>query len=174
MRNFGSDGILKIVTGGQTGTDRAVMDFALSHGFPLGGWCPRGRLAEDGIIPSRYPLQETPSEDVSQRTEWNARDSDATLILTYGPPLGGTKWTIECAKRHRRPFLCSPLDNPPEFLTQRQQLFHWFSNHPIKILNIAGPRESLAPGKVYALSTRYLEEVLLSILREVPPQGRDR
>ena len=72
----------RVVSGGQTGVDRAALDVAIALGFAHGGWCPAGRLAEDGPIDARYPLRETPSADPSQRTEWNVRDSDATLVLT--------------------------------------------------------------------------------------------
>src|SRR3954454_8651242 len=89
----------KIVSGGQTGVDRAALDVALALGIPCGGWCPKGRKAEDGPIEDRYPLSETPSSDYRQRTLWNIRDSDATLILTWGEPTGGTLLTVkECRK----------------------------------------------------------------------------
>ncbi len=71
MRNPKSG--LKIVSGGQTGADRAALDFAIAHGIPQGGWCPKGRKAEDGPIPDRYQLKETPSDNYAQRTEWNVR-----------------------------------------------------------------------------------------------------
>ena len=96
---------LWIVTGGQTGVDRATLDTALSLFLPVRGWCPKGRLAEDGVIPSVYPLQETTSTDYAVRTEWNVRDSDATLILAYGSLTGGTKLTEELAQRYNRPSL---------------------------------------------------------------------
>lgn len=78
---------LKIVSGGQTGVDRAALDVALELGLPCGGWCPKGRKAEDGVIHSRYPLKETPSEEYNERTTWNVRDSDGTLIVSDAPPL---------------------------------------------------------------------------------------
>ena len=77
LHNF----IAKLISGGQTGVDRAALDAALAAGLPIGGWCPKGRLAEDGVIPLRYPLQETPSQQYAQRTRWNVRDADGTLIL---------------------------------------------------------------------------------------------
>ena len=84
---------MKIISGGQTGADRAALDFAIDHGIEHGGWCPKGRWAEDGAIAERYPLKETPSADVAQRTEWNARDSDGTLVITEGAPVAGTALT---------------------------------------------------------------------------------
>ena len=93
----------KLVSGGQTGVDRAALDTALSFGIPCGGWCPKGRFAEDGPIAARYPLTETPSDRAIQRTEWNVRDSDATLVIVRGPAAGGTPATIEFAKSMDRP-----------------------------------------------------------------------
>ena len=97
---------LKIISGGQTGADRAALDFAIKHRVPHGGWCPAGRLAEDGPIASRYQLNETPSLDPAQRTEWNVRDSDATVIFSLTPILhGGTKLTEEFAHVYGKPVL---------------------------------------------------------------------
>jgi hypothetical protein len=73
--------VQKIVSGGQTGADRAALEWAVEHNIPYGGWCPKGRLAEDGPIDLRYQLQETPSSSYPQRTEWNARDSDGTVTF---------------------------------------------------------------------------------------------
>src|SRR5438105_2044217 len=89
---------MKIISGGQTGADRAALDFAIARGIAHGGWCPRGRLAEDGRIEERYQLMETPSKDPIQRTEWNARDSDATLVFSIARQLtGGSRKTVELA-----------------------------------------------------------------------------
>src|SRR5262249_25460405 len=103
---------VKIVSGGQTGVDRAALDFALEHGIPCGGWCPQGRLAEDGVIPERYPLQETPWDGYPQRTEWNVRDADGTLILTRGEPDGGTAYTERVAGERKKPCLVVDLLQP--------------------------------------------------------------
>src|SRR5438876_1977372 len=89
--------VSKIISGGQTGVDRAALDVALELGIPCGGWCPQGRRAEDGVIPARYPLRETPWWGYPQRTEWNVRDSDGTLILAEGEPDRGTVLTRELA-----------------------------------------------------------------------------
>src|SRR3990172_4511968 len=103
----------RIVAGGQTGVDRAALDAALGLGLPCGGWCPRGRKAEDGPIDPRYPMEETPSDDYAERTEWNVRDADGTLVLTRGEPSGGTAFTIATARRGRSPLLVLDLDRNP-------------------------------------------------------------
>ncbi|MDP6705118.1 MAG: putative molybdenum carrier protein [Alphaproteobacteria bacterium] len=97
-------GRLRVISGGQTGVDRAALDAAMTLGLAVGGWCPRGRWAEDGPIPTRYPLIETPLARVVQRTFWNVRDSDATLVLVQGRARGGTLATIRQAAG-RRPLL---------------------------------------------------------------------
>lgn len=89
--------------------DRAALDVALELNIPCGGWCPKGRRAEDGRIADKYPLEETPAADYQQRTEWNVRDTDGTLILTIGPVTGGTKLTVEFAQKHKRPCLVVDL-----------------------------------------------------------------
>ena len=96
----------KIVSGGQTGADRAALDWALAHGMECGGWCPKGRKAEDGPIDRKYPLKETPSAAYVQRTEWNVQDSDATVLFSIEPTLtGGTKKTMDFARKHKKPRL---------------------------------------------------------------------
>lgn len=88
--------ISKIISGGQTGADRAALDFCIENGFPHGGWCPKGRKALDGPLSENYHLSETPSANYLQRTEWNARDSDATVIFTLGDAVtGGSRRTAE-------------------------------------------------------------------------------
>jgi len=134
--------VSRVVSGGQTGVDRAALDAALALGVPCGGWCPRGRRAEDGRIDIRYPLQETPSRDYAERTEWNVRDSDGTLILTRGVPHGGTALTLEIARRLGRPALVLDLATVRDTRAVRD----WLAREGIRILNVAGPRESAAPG----------------------------
>lgn len=134
--------------------DRAALDVALELKLPCGGWCPQGRLAEDGPIPSRYPLIETPSADYAQRTEWNVRDSDGTLVLVNGPPTGGTAITIATAARLKKPVLALELDQPIE----SRIVDTWLRRHQIRVLNIAGPRESGRPG-IYAQAVLWLRKV---------------
>ena len=134
----------RIVSGGQTGVDRAALDAALALGLPCGGWCPRGRTAEDGPIDERYLLEETPSADYPQRTEWNVRDSDATLVLTRGRPSGGTGLTVALARRLGRP--CLVLDLAANPRPDPEELRRWIEAEGISTLNVAGPRESQHPG----------------------------
>jgi hypothetical protein len=146
---------LKIQSGGQTGVDRAAQDVARELGIPCGGWCPKGRWAEDGPIPSRYPLEETPSIDPQQRTEWNVRDSDGTLVLTVGPVSGGTALTAEFAEKHNRPCLVLDLTTEPTAGAVRG----WIEDNRIRILNVAGPRESKQPG-IYDQAMAVLRRLL--------------
>jgi hypothetical protein len=134
--------IIKIISGGQTGADRAALDWSLSRRVPCGGWCPKGRKAEDGVIDSKYPLKESPSPSYLQRTEWNVRDSDATVIFSISPRLsGGSKKTLEFARKHKKPCLHLHVaqDDAPE------QLRRFLAESKIEILNVAGPRASAQP-----------------------------
>ncbi len=139
-------------SGGQTGVDRAALDAARQLGAPIAGWCPRGRLAEDGVIPADYPLRETPSSDYAQRTEWNVRDSDATLILHRGKISGGTELTLRLAESLGRFRLCVDLSVPPP----PEEIAAWLIGTGVKELNVAGPRESQQPG-IYAQALAFLE-----------------
>ncbi len=146
---------LRIASGGQSGVDRAALDAALALGLPAGGWCPRGRIAEDGRIARRYPLQETPSADYAQRTEWNVRDSDGTLILNRGALGGGTLLTARLAARYGRPCLVVQLERRVDLARARA----WIARHRIRTLNIAGPRESKRPG-IYVAARAMLTPLL--------------
>lgn len=137
--------VRRIVSGGQTGVDRAALDVAHGLGLACGGWVPRGRRAEDGRIPSRYPVRETASAAYPQRTRYNVRDSDATLILSRGAPSGGTALTLACAKALRRPCMVVDLDRSGGAATPKA-VRAWLSRHGVGVLNVAGPRESTAPG----------------------------
>lgn len=134
----------KIVSGGQTGVDRAALDVAILLGMPHSGWCPRGRLAEDGRISIHYNLQETESCRYYVRTELNVKDSDGTLILYRRYITSGTALTRRCAIHYRKPLLCIDLSRPSE--TYRSTIREWLDEHQIATLNIAGPRESSVPG----------------------------
>lgn len=143
----------KIVSGGQTGADRGALDAAIALGMAHGGWCPRGRRAEDGIIPVRYNVRESSSSRYEVRTEQNVIDSDGTLVVGRGHFSSGTALTIRLAQLHRKPLLCIDLavSTIPGAVAR---LHEWLSIHPISVLNVAGPRESNCPGiasEVHAL-----------------------
>jgi hypothetical protein len=134
--------IQKIVSGGQTGADRAGLDVAIRWNFPYGGWCPKGRRAEVGPIGGQYLLTETPSSSYLQRTEWNVRDSDATVIFTISNQLsGGSKRTAEFAEKHRKPWIHLARQEAsyedPALILQR-----FVEENSVRELNIAGTRAS--------------------------------
>ena len=147
--------IERIVSGGQTGVDRAALDAAMQAGIPVGGWCSKGRRAEDGTIPERYPLSETPSRRYAQRTAWNVRDSDGTLILHAGTLEGGTALTKTKARSYGRP-TCTVAVNADD---ADEQIRAWVESETIRVLNIAGPRESEVPG-IYESARRVLTTLL--------------
>lgn len=133
----------RVISGGQTGVDRAALDAALELGIPCGGTVPKGRLAEDGPVPARYPMKESPSPDYPARTEANVQDSDATLILAWAAPLtGGTLRTLEFARRHGKPAAVVSLGEGDPVAEIRAFL----SRVKPATLNVAGPRESSCPG----------------------------
>lgn len=147
-----------IISGGQTGVDRAALDVALKLKIQCSGWCPKGRLAEDGIISALYPLTETKSNKPEARTEQNVIDADATLILTKEYQLDkGSQYTIEMCKKHNKPVLVLNLENQSEVLSET--FIKWLSKFQVKTLNIGGPRESNIPG-IYNSS----KELLLSFI----------
>ncbi len=148
----------KIISGGQTGVDRAPLDAALDLGIPCGGWCPKGRRAEDGIIPAIYPLQETSSSAYPMRTEMNVQDSDGTLILTQGSLSGGTLLTLKLARKHRKPYILADLPREADASVVRE----WCRKNQVHILNIAGPRESESPG-IYHLAVSFLKDLLIPL-----------
>ena len=134
----------KLLSGGQTGADRAALDFAIAHGIPHGGWCPRGRLAEDGALEERYTLRETPDPEYPQRTEWNVRDSDGTVIFSISSELsGGSKLTEKLAGCHGKP--CLHLSQERDREKAAELLRQFVRQHDIHVLNVAGPRASNEP-----------------------------
>ena len=146
---------LKIISGGQTGVDRAALDVAIDRDIPCGGWCPQGRTAEDGIIDKHYPLRETPSQDYTQRTRWNVRDTDATLILYQQPLEGGTLLTNEYALKMGKPCFIADLAKDDVFTL----IVKWIGGEQIHVLNVAGPRESQRPG-IYKKAYATLDQLL--------------
>ncbi len=133
---------MKIISGGQTGVDRGALDAAIAAGIAHGGWCPRGRLAEDGRIPDRYELSETDTQEYAVRTRQNVLDGNATLILCRGRLRGGTELTRRLAEKHGKPHFVVDLDDP----APAQEVCGWLAAHRVEVLNVAGPRESQSPG----------------------------
>ena len=144
----------KIISGGQTGVDRAALDVAMSLGIPCGGWCPAGRKATDGVIPDKYPLRETATGEYSVRTEWNVRDSDATLIINSGRLEGGTEVTARMAVTQGKPYLIVQL----EAEDAANAIIVWLADVQPAILNIAGPRETKRPG-IYSQTVKLIHAV---------------
>ncbi len=152
--------VKRIVSGGQTGADRAALDFALQVGIECGGWVPKGRIAEDGVIPAKYQnLIEAESEDPKIRTELNVRDSDGTLLVTRDFPNGGSALTLEVATRFGKPLI--HLDLKMESTDQAShRLSQWLQDVQVETLNVAGPRSSEDP-EIYELTKALLDHVFL-------------
>ena len=151
----------KIVSGGQTGADRAALDFAIKHGIPHGGWVPKGRLAEDGPLADRYELKEMPSDSYPARTEQNVIDSDGTLIISHGPLTGGSDYTRELAKKHKKPCLHIDLSRT-KIHEAGATIVIWLMGNAVSALNVAGPRASKDP-YVYDQVVALLEHVVFLI-----------
>jgi predicted Rossmann-fold nucleotide-binding protein len=150
--------IEKIISGGQTGVDRAALDVAMELGIPCGGWCPQGRRAEDGRIPDSYPLQEASSPDYPVRTRLNVEDSDGTLILSRGSPQGGTALTLKLARKLNKPFLLVDLDREADPF----RVWQWIKKNHVRVLNVAGPREGESAG-IFEKASTFLREVLTTL-----------
>ncbi len=134
----------RIVSGGQTGADRAALDFAIRHKIPHGGWVPKGRLTEDGPLPAKYKVQEMPTDSYQDRTEQNVIDSDGTVIISHGKLTGGSAYTRKMAKYYGKP--CIHIDlRKYDVLPAAIEMLTWIDERDIKILNIAGPRASKDP-----------------------------
>ena len=145
----------RLISGGQTGVDRAALAVALELGVPCGGWCPRGRRAEDGRIPAEFPLKECTSRNYAVRTRLNVEESDGTLILSRGELTGGTALTESIARQLGKP--CLVIDLVAEF--DAQPVEEWIAENRIRILNVAGPRESQQAG-IFEQACEYLREFI--------------
>ena len=149
---------LTVVSGGQTGVDRAALDSARAAGLEIGGWCPKGRRAEDGPIAAIYPLRETASADYAERTRRNVEDSDATLILAPSAALAdGTRLTADFARAAGKALLVLVLPGA-EAETART----WIAARGIRCLNVAGPRASKAPG-IYRDARAFLAALFAAV-----------
>jgi hypothetical protein len=148
---------MMIVSGGQSGADKAALDWAIAKEVAHGGWCPKGRKSEDGPIDARYILTETPTANYLQRTEWNVRDSDATLIFTMSDKLeGGSLRTSKFADQHGRPWMHFRPGVDPKFIAR------FLAQHKVRLLNIAGTRGSSAP-EIYPFVFEALTAALASL-----------
>jgi hypothetical protein len=163
--------IAKIVSGGQTGVDRAALDVAVKLGIPHGGWVPKGRIAEDGPISHHYQMRETPTAIYAERTEKNVIDSDGTLIISRGELSGGSEATREMALKHDRPWLHVDLNQSAAFRAA-VLITQWIDAHRIQVLNVAGPRASKDP-RIYQDTLSLLESVYFMSLepRKRPEPG---
>lgn len=149
--------ITKIISGGQTGADRAALDAAIKLRIPYGGWVPKGRITENGILPQKYNLMETPTAVYAERTEKNILDSDGTLILSHGLLTGGSEYTRVMALKLNKPYLHVDLNAADPF-NAAANICIWLSDHEIKVLNVAGPRSSKDPD-IYAAVFDTIESV---------------
>lgn len=146
---------MKVISGGQTGADRAALDFAIKHNIPHSGWVPKGRKAENGSLPERYQLKEMPTDSYPERTEQNVIDSDGTVIISHRTLTGGAANTAVMAKKHGRPCLHLDMDKTTVDEAARR-LREWIADNRISGLNVAGPRES-GDSAVYDVTMRVLE-----------------
>lgn len=148
-----------IISGGQTGADRAAWDAAIGCNVEIGGWVPKGRRAEDGEIDEKYPnLQETDSNHYEMRTRYNVRDADATLIISHGELHGGSRFTREMAEELGKPFMHVDLEQLSHALALTM-IREWLAPLEGERLNVAGPRES-KDGKIYKAVKKIITDLL--------------
>lgn len=150
----------QVISGGQTGVDRAALDAALACGIDCGGYCPKGRRAEDGVIPGRYPLRELDSPSYAARTRANAAAADGTLILTLGPLAGGSALTARAANAAGKPCLVVDLAHTRAV----KPVYNWLVAQGVRSLNVAGPRESRVPG-IHRIAHRFLRRLFVLAAR---------
>jgi hypothetical protein len=161
--------VKKIISGGQTGADRAALDVAIRWNIPHGGWVPKGRIAEDGTLPERYQLDEMSTSSYAARTQQNVIDSDGTLIIASGKLTGGTDFTREMTLKHKKQLLGIDLS-----LTSHAKaaslIASWIRLRRIEVLNVAGPRASEEPG-IYR-HVRHILELTIKILKNANPDSQ--
>ncbi len=151
---------LRIISGGQTGVDRAALDFAIENDIKCSGWCPKGRKAEDGMIPERYPLRETASERYPERTRKNVDESDGVLVFLSGKADKGTILAMDYAEKTNKPVYVVHLSMNKE--DQETGIIDLLETHNITKLNIVGPRESKSPG-IYKETKAFLNNLCLRL-----------
>jgi len=147
----------KIVSGGQTGADQAALDVAIKLEIPYGGWIPKGRITEVGVLDSKYKLKEMETANYNKRTEQNVIDSDGTLIISHGRLTGGSDYTREMALLHHRPWLHIDLNKTGAFQAAGK-IKSWITENEIEVLNVAGPRASKDPA-IYQATVDIIETV---------------
>lgn len=147
---------MKIISGGQSGVDRAALDICLENNIPCGGWCPKGRLAEDGQIAEIYPLVETPGENYNERTGLNIENSDGTIIIYKAEMDVGTQFTLEMLEAKKKLYFLVDLSLKIDPLIVKS----WIVANDLSTINIAGPRESNSPG-IYKVSKEVLSLILI-------------
>lgn len=162
---------MKVISGGQTGVDRAALDAALELGIAHGGTVPKGRVAEDGRVPAKYDLQECDSSDYAVRTELNVLNSEATLILTRGKPEGGVKLTEWLTRKHKKPAEVVDLGEVESEEEASRKILQFLRETGPEVLNVAGPRESRCPG-IHAAALGLLKRALADYLSLPSGSGR--
>ena len=150
--------IAKIISGGQTGADRAALDFAIRHGIPYGGWVPRGRRTEDGTLPQKYLLEEMPTPDYAQRTEKNVLSADGTLVVSHGYLKGGSALTVFLAERNGKPCIHADLGEW-SVRDAAERIRKWLRDQRFGVLNVAGPRAGM-DREIYRATFDLLEALL--------------
>ena len=148
----------KIISGGQTGADRAGLDTAIAKNIPHGGWIPKGRKTEDGTLPDKYNLSEMPTASYPKRTEKNILDSDGTMIISHGKITGGSSLTRKLARQHEKPWIHLDM-NDLSVKEAAEQLARWIKGHKIQILNVAGPRATKDPD-TYSITSEVIERCI--------------
>jgi hypothetical protein len=160
---------VKIISGGQTGVDRAALDVALKHGIDCGGWCPAGRLDEFGRIPDRYPVKELEEGSFAERTLQNVKDSDGTVVIYFNELRAGTEYTVQCCKQLQR---TRKLINAANISSQdaAKLIVDFVPEHKIDVLNVAGPRQSeWSEGYEYAFRTL---EIFLNLIGPITKRNK--
>lgn len=150
--------IEKIISGGQTGADRAALDIAIKLNITHGGWIPKGRKTEDGVLPNKYQLKEMPTPSYPKRTEKNILESDGTLIVSHGKLTGGSALTRKLAKKHGRPWVHIDM-NKISIQDAVNTIRSWIDRNNVQVLNVAGPRASKNP-EIYDKVIEVLEATL--------------